>query len=177
MTHISITVTIGRMKGRGRDIAIGIVILIVGLLVIYLFRHRSATNPIASPVPTQISAFQQSLQNNFNITVPDNVAKADLKNTTDSQVQGIATADTQNGKHAYTVIADLEDPAPGYFYEGWLVNGNDMVPMGILYSGKGGWMVTLDTAKDLGDHKTVWVTLERINDKTPEKHILEGSFQ
>ena len=29
---------------------------------------------------------------------------------------------------------------------------------------------------DLSDHKKVWITMEKLDDKTPEKHILEGSF-
>lgn len=164
------------MKGKGRDIVIGLVILILVVLGIYFLSHRKPTLPPSNPVPTPVSKFEQNLENTFNIKVPDNVVKADLKNTTDGTSQGVTTQDYQNGKYSYTVIADLEDPQPGYFYQAWLVNGNDTVLMGTLYQGKGGWMVTLDTPKNLNDHKTVWVTLEKVNDKNPEKHILEGSF-
>ncbi len=164
------------MKGRAKDIAIGITILVVGLVAIYLFRHRKAANPVATPLPTQTSAFEQKLENNFNITIPDNVVKTDLKDVANSGGQGIVTVEDKNNMKAYTVIADLEDPGSGYFYEAWLVDGSNVTPMGILYQGKGGWMFNFET-KDLGTHKTVWVTLERINDRTPEKRILEGTLQ
>lgn len=164
------------MKGRGKDIVIGIIILVIGLGAIYLFRHRKAANPVASPTPTQTSAFEQKLENNFNITIPDNVVKTDLKDVSNSGGQGIVTVEDKNSKKVYTVIADLEDPQPGYFYEAWLVDGSNAVPMGILYQGKGGWMFSFET-KDSGSKKTVWVTLEKVNDKTPEKRILEGTLQ
>jgi hypothetical protein len=89
---------------------------------------------------------------------------------------GLATLENQNGKFVYTVIANLEDPTPGYFYQAWIVNGKDNVSLGQLSVEKGGWITNFTSSKDLSDHKTIWITLERANDNIPEMHILEGSF-
>jgi len=164
---------------KTKNVLIGVVFFIILILVaIFLInRHQNALNEAnSSPLPTPVSAFEQQLKDNFGITVPDTAVKADLKDVTGNNQVGLVTENKVNSQNDYTVIANLEDPTPGYFYEAWLVNGNDTVSLGMLSVAKGGWLVDYTTSKDLSDHKTVWVTLERYNDNTPEKHILEGSF-
>jgi hypothetical protein len=180
--------TIGSMNpsNRSRDILVGVVVIILVILVaVFLIRRRQAANVLtnSSPLPTPVSQFQQNLQTNFGITVPPTAVKADMKDVSGGNQVGLTTEDkTTSNEHTYTVIANLEDPASGSFYEAWLVRGKpgdanyEPVSLGKLTVAKGGWLVNYTTAKDLSDHKTIWITLEKTNDQVPEKHILEGAF-
>ncbi|SRR5258708_7551801 len=167
-------------KDKRRDTLIGLAVAIVIILVVIFLvrRHQEAINSVvvSSPIPTPVSVYQQQLKDNFGIVVPDTAVKADLKDVSGGSQMGLATLDKQNGQNVYTILANLDDPATGYFYQAWLVNGNNVISLGQLNIEKGGWLVNYSTLKDLSDHKNVWVTLERVNDNTPEKHILEGSF-
>lgn len=172
------------MKNNRRDILIGAAILVIVILGIYLIRRpKTGTTAVVSPLPSAISEFEQKLQRDFNIKVPDNVEKIELKDVTGGSLTGIATRNYENSTFNHTVIADLPDPDPGYFYQGWLVRGNpgdsnySAISTGRLTSEKGGWMVNYKVNKDLRDYKKVVVTLERVYDNIPEKHILESSFQ
>jgi len=175
------SVTIGLMgsNDRARNILVGVVVLIIIVLVaVFLIRRRGAENLISvnSPLPTPVSTFQENLQNDFGITLPATATKADLHDVNGGSRAGILTKDNEAGQYVYTVIADLEDPAPGYFYQAWLVKDSDYVSLGKLSIAKGGWMVTMRTTRDLSDHRSVWVTSEKVFDNTPETHVLEGSF-
>lgn len=162
---------------RSRNILIGgVVIIIIVLVVIFIVRRKSATSPVNTPLPTPVSSFERDLQNNFGITVPDNAIKADLSDVSGGNQMGLATEEIQNGNYSYTVMANLDDPMPGYFYQAWLVKDTTFVSLGKLELEKGGWLVNFTTKENLSDHKKVWVTLEKTFDMTPEKHILEGSF-
>lgn len=164
---------------RTRDILIGLVVVIIIILIAIFIIRRRQTPAITTnnlPFPTPVSSFEQNLQNNFGITVPSTAIKANLNDVTASNQTGLATSDKEGNQNVYTVIANLNDPTPGYFYQAWLVNGNDYIPLGKLDIAKGGWIVNYTSARDLSDHKAVWVTLEKTNDPTPEKHVLEGSF-
>jgi hypothetical protein len=165
---------------RSRNILVGVVVVII-LILIAIFvirRSQEAANllKVNTHLPTPVSQFQQSLQDNFGITVPPTAIKSDLKDVSGGSQMGLATVDKQNSQNTYTVIANLEDPTSGYFYEAWLVNGTDTIPLGKLNVAKGGWLINYSSSKDVSDHKTVWITLEKVDDNTPEKHILEGSF-
>lgn len=163
-----------------RNILIGIaVIIIIILLVIFLVRRRQQSPLITvnSPLPTPTTSFEDNLQNNFGITVPTNATRADLKDVTGKNQMGLLTIDKENGQSKYTVIANLEEPAGGSFYQAWLVNGTNRISLGKLSVAKAGWMVNYDTATDLSSYKTIWITLEKVNDANPETHILEGMLQ
>src|SRR5258707_1607625 len=138
------------MKSNRRDILIGAAILVIIILAIYLIRRPAIFNTVTvSPVPSAISEFEQKLEDQFNIKVPDNVEKIELKDVTGGISQGIATRIYENNVFEHTVIADLTDPDSGYFYQGWLMRGNPgdttfgYVSTGKLESEKGGYMVNI----------------------------------
>ncbi len=168
---------------RSRNILVGVVLVIIVILVIiFLIRQRQSALVVVTPTPTPISSYQQELQNNFGITVPSTAVKTDLKDVSGGNQMGLATLDKQNGQNDYTVIANLDDQASGSFYQGWLIRGitgdanYDVVSLGQLSQGKGGWIINFNSTKDLSDHKNVLVTLQTRSASSPEKHILEGSF-
>lgn len=172
-------------SNRTRNVLVGVVLVIVFLLIIIFFIRRGQTSnevPIFSPYPSTTSNYSQELQNNFGITLPSSAVKADLKDVTGGNQMGIATSDKENGQNVYTILANLQDPQSGYFYEAWILRGKpgdsnyDLVSLGRLNLAKGGYLVNYSTSKDLSDHKNIWVTLENVLDNTPHQHILEGSF-
>src|SRR6266404_3857775 len=170
-------------SNRSRNILIGVVVIIIIILsAIFLIRRAQSSNQNSLNLPTftPISQFQQQLQTNFGIKVPASAVKADLVDINRGNQMGLVTLDKSNGQNVYTVIANLNDPSSGYFYQAWLINDStktaDIISLGKLNLAKGGWLVNYSSIKDLSDHKKVWVTLEKIADNTPEKHILEGSF-
>ncbi|HEX6977261.1 MAG TPA: hypothetical protein VF185_02805 [Patescibacteria group bacterium] len=168
------------MKGNTRDILIGVVILVIVLGGIYLIR-RQKTTPAPLPTPTPISSYEQNLKDQFNITVPDNVQKATLKDVSGGVGEGLATRNYQNSKFTFTALANLEDPVGGS-YEVWLERGNpsdanyDIIPVGVARIAKGGYLLDYETSKDLSDHNKVVISLEKVLDTKIEKRILEGSF-
>lgn len=166
-----------RAEDRSRNIIIGIVfVIIILLLVVYLARKRQAdsTLPTFSPIPTPVTSFESQIKNNFGLTLPVNAVKADLKDVTGGNQVGLATFDSSN--NTYTILANLETPVIGYFYQAWLTNNSDAISLGQLSLAKGGWLTNFKSNKNITDHKQVLITLEKISDTTPEKHILEGSF-
>jgi len=126
------------------------------------------------------SQLEEQFENAFNINIPDNVEKVELKDVTGGNTTGIATRNFENGQFTHAVLADLPDPAKGEFYEGWLTKGQDKdlkyVSTGRLRIAKGGWLLDFISAVDYSDYNTVVVTLEKIADDTPELHLLEGFF-
>lgn len=171
-----------------RNVLVGIVVFIVVVLIILFLVRRSQNSssvavPVYSPLPTSLSLYRQQLQNNFGITVPSSATTADLKDVTGGNQMGLTTLDKSAGVNDYTVLANLNDPNAGYFYQAWLVRGTtgssdfDVISLGTLSIAKGGWLIDYKSSKDLSDHKTVWITEERYATNTPAgKHILEGFF-
>lgn len=169
-----------RISKNTRDILIGIVILILVLVGIYLIRKPRTTIP--APTPTPISNFEQKMKEQFNFTIPDDVERVDLVDITGGESSGIATRKVENGRFIHTVLADLPDPARGYYYEAWLVRGKQgdanyaMISTGAMRLAKGGYLLEFESVTDYSDYKGVVITLERANDRRPEKVILQGSF-
>lgn len=167
------------MRGSTRDILIGIAILVIVLGGIYLLRRPRNT---VTPTPTPISNFEEKIENQFNVTIPDDVEKADLKDSSGGDASGVATRKVESGTFIHTVLADLPDPQPGYFYQGWLVRGKEgeanysIITTGRMRLAKGGYLLEFESSTDYSDYKTVYITLERVNDRNPEKRVLEASF-
>jgi hypothetical protein len=167
-----------RNKEMTRVILVVVAVIIVILIAIFLIRRRAEQNLINvnSPLPTPVSTFQENLQNNFGITVPNNATKVDLHDSKGGSQAGLFTFEKQGSIYIYTVIADLEEPQEGYFYQAWLVKDGDSVSLGKLSLAKGGWMTDYSTSVDLSDHKTILITLEKTLGNTPHDKVLEGSF-
>ncbi len=162
-----------------RDILTGLVILAVLVgLVWWLRRPKTPSLPSTS----NFSTVQEKIQNSFRVTIPEDVEKAELTDVSGGTGSGIATRKYEAGRFTHTVLADLPDPAAGTFYEGWLVRGKEgdanfaFFSTGKLRVAKGGYLLEFQSNKDYRDYKGVVVTLEKVFDNKPEKHILEGSF-
>lgn len=163
---------------KTRDVIIGFVVLVI--LVGGALWVRKAKRNAETPVPTP--NITERISKSFNLEIPDDVDKAELTDVSGGDGSGVATRKYEAGTFSHTVLADLADPEAGTFYEAWLVRGNPgdanfaYFSTGKLRIAKGGYLLDFSSSKDYSDYTKVVVTLEKVFDKTPEQHILEGSF-
>lgn len=161
-----------------KDIIIGLVVLALIAGGIFLFKR-----PKQAPLEIQEPSIEQKVEDKFNFVVPDDVDKTELKDAAGGDSFAVATRKYESGTFTHTLLADLPDPDPGYFYEGWLVRGREgdadfaFISTGRMYIAKGGYLLEFQSAEDYSDYKNVVVTLEKVNDQKPEKHVLEGAFE
>jgi hypothetical protein len=168
------------MSGDKREIIIGFVVIVVIAAGIFFWR-RSKTN-LKVPEATPGTSIQNEIESRFNLQIPENVEKAELKDTTGGDSMGVATRKYENGKFVFTVLANLPELAGSEFYEGWLTKGksgdNDysVISAGKLRIAKGGYLLEFQSSTDYSGYNSTTVTEERVNDNMPEKTVLEGSF-
>ena len=164
---------------KRRDIVIGLIILLLLAGFIYLRQRIKSEEEMI--VPETLSS-EQIFEDRFNIQIPEDVDKAELKEADGSGGSGLAIRKFEDGRFTHSVLVDLPDPEAGYFYEGWLAKGEDgeddysLISTGKLRLAKGGWMLDFTSSTDLSDHSKVIVSLEKTFDKNLEKKVLEGGF-
>jgi len=163
----------------GRNVVIGLIVL-AGLGALIYWAVRSPQDEDLPVLPTP--SIEQKLEDSFKYQIPEGFEKAELKDVSGDTGSGIATRKYESGRFSHAVLADLPDPESGSFYEGWLVRGKEQdanfayLSTGKMNIAKGGYMLEFESSVDYSDYSAVVVTLEKVNDKKPEKHILEGSF-
>lgn len=157
---------------KRRDIVIGLLVLVVLAGVVYWARRPKTVQQVEIEPSTE-----QKLEESFKIQIPEDVDKAELSDVSGGNSSGIATRKFESGKFTHALLADLPDPESGKFYQGWLIKGDETVSTGRLTMAKGGYLLEFESSTDYSDYKRVWITLEETSDATPEKHILEGSFE
>jgi hypothetical protein len=95
---------------------------------------------------------------------------------------GTARRNFREGVFSHVVIADIGDPAPGKFYEGWLVDKEPTLRFfstGKLEKRGDRYVLAFTADQNYLDHNNVVITEETESlglDGTPEAHVLEGSF-
>ena len=163
-----------------RDIVVGGVILVL-LAGVVFWRQRIASRGEETKVPETLSV-EDAIEDKFNLQIPEDVDKAELKDTSGGTASAIATRKFENNKFELSILADMPDPSTGKFYQAWLTKGErdseefSQVSLGRLILAKGGWMLNYSGDKDYSDHAKVIVSSEGVSDATPEQIILEGSF-
>jgi hypothetical protein len=163
----------------GRNVVIGLIVLLgLGALIYWATRPSREEELPSLPTPS----VEERLEDSFKYQIPEGYEKAELADVTGGTASGIASRKYESGNFSHAVLADLPDPEEGGFYEGWLVRGKEgdanfaYISTGIMSLAKGGYMLEFGSATDYSDYSRVVITLEKVNDKKPEKHILEGSF-
>src|SRR3989339_322964 len=153
------------MNYSRKDILVGLVIVVVVVLGVLLFKKLKTPKVLSTPIPQEVS-FKNDLENSFKFDIPDNVKTVELKDVSGGNGRAIATQTE--------ILVDIEDPAVGYFYQGWLENGGSLISLGKLRIAKGGWLLEYDGSK-YPEYKKVIVSLEKVFDSNLEKRILEGT--
>src|SRR3989344_8613432 len=160
-----------------RDIIIGAVILILVVGAVLWFKGKGVKE-VSTPTPIS----EEEIKSRFNLTIPEDVEKSQLKVVSGGNGSGISTRKYEAGRFTHMVLVDLPDPAVGTFYEGWLVRGKmgdanfAYISTGRMRVAKGGYLLEFNSGTNYSDYTGVVVTVEKVNDKTPETHVLEGSF-
>lgn len=161
-----------------RSLIIGILILAAAAAFLY-FRKVQKPQPLSeTPTPSESS---ESIEDNFNTTIPSSAQKITLSDLTGGNATGLAARDFLDNTFTITILADLPDAKLGTFYQAWIVKGNDLqspskLSLGRLAQEKGGFVVNFTVNKDYSDYNLVVVSEETQADSTIEKPILQGSF-
>lgn len=83
------------------------------------------------------------------------------------------------GVFTHTVTVQLDEPAEGMFYQGWLTRQDPVVgyfSTGMLEKDGDNYVLTYIADEDQSDYNQVVITEESEDDDEPETHVLEGSF-
>lgn len=168
-----------------RELIIAAVVLVVLASVVWFTRRKlpGTALPTGFPTSAPVSQFEKSLGQNFNITIPDDVEKIELRDVGGAGVSGIATRKYTSGKFEHVIIADLDTPAAGEFYQAWLVSGTPgsssykIIKTSKLTMEKGGWMIDFQSTVDYSSYNQVIVSLESKNTTAPTRQLLDGSFK
>ncbi len=156
-----------------RDIIVGFLILAGLAVLIFYWQKPSVDEELVVP---QTLSLEDQIEDRFNLEIPEDVDKAEMKDVSGGNSSAIATRKYEDGKFTHTVLADLPDLEAGRFYEGWLVKGDEAISTGRLSVAKGGFLLEFSSSTDYPDYNQVVITSEEAIDGTPESHILEGSF-
>jgi hypothetical protein len=162
---------------KRKDIVIGLIVLAALAGIIFWFRKPKDEFKVP-----ETPSVEEKMEEFFNVEIPEDIEKAQLKDVAGGDALGIATKDYKNGIFVHVVLADLPSLEEGFFYEGWLVRGKegdddfDYISTGKMRLGKGGYLLEFESSTDYYDYQGVVITQEETEDSIPEKHILEGAF-
>ena len=150
-----------------------IFLLFIGVVVGGYFYLNSEDNIIETT--------QNSTNPADDIEIDESISleEINLQPVNDYSGKATATRTINEQPFVHKVFADLDDPAEGKFYEGWLV-GPSIVSTGELSKNSDGiYIIEFSSDEDLSEHDDVVITEETLADGLdgkPEAHVLEGSF-
>lgn len=159
-----------------RDIVFGVVIVAAIGGLIYFFSRPEEDLKVPEP---QTLSVEDKIEESFNLEIPEDVDKAELKDVSGGGSSAIATRNLEGGVFVHTILADLPDPEAGNYYQGWLVKEGEedkAIPTGRFSMAKGGYLLEFSSQTDYSDYKEVVVTKKTTSGKLPKDHILKGNF-
>lgn len=154
----------------------GAIILAVMAGGFLLLRNNQTPTIQVEPTPNAIQTLEDQIESTFKVDIPDNVEKAQLKDSSGGDGSGLATRIFENNKFSSTLLVDLPEPAVGGFYQAWVSDGEEFKSLGRLKVAKGGYMVDYSGAQNLEDFPEVVVSEEKTSVSSPSNIVLEGSF-
>jgi hypothetical protein len=137
----------------------------------------------AEAMPTQSIVIESEPETTLEDRLKENpnAVPVTLSDVSGGNASGTAYVLRENGQLYHTVMARLPELSQGEFYEGWLV---DPFPRVSFFStGKmeqlndGRYYLAFNTEDEYPEFTQVVITLERVDDQQPERHILEGSSE
>lgn len=163
------------MTMKRRDLIIGVVILAVLAVVIYFWQGKGPKLQVPEETPKTTS--EKRIEEKFNLTLPEGVERTSLEDVAGVDAIAIATRQFEDKSFTLTILADLPDPAEG-FYQAWIQEQDSLekLSIGRLAVAKGGYLLEFSAAKDYSNYNKVMVSLEKAVDSKMEKPVLEGSF-
>lgn len=153
--------------------------------IIVLFAVQNESLELYSPLKSQSLTFSKP-QSPLEITALLPVAS--------NKGEGTAARMYVNNRFYHTIEAQLPALAKGSFYEGWLARSDntglnselnrsvtiqpqmEFLSTGKLFKSQNKYFLKYEQTANAKDYNQVIVTVEKVDDKKPETHILEGSF-
>ncbi len=128
-----------------------------------------------------IETTQNSSTDSSPAKVDDSVKKEEITLEAVSGYSGTGTASrsTNSDDFVHTVLAELDPPAPGKFYEGWIVGPTVQSTGELKINSDGVYALEFTSSDDFSTHNSVAITEETLDrglDGNPETHVLEGRF-
>lgn len=171
------------MEEKQNWLTIGAIVLVVAGLGFFLYRQSQQAideAPIADEETVTRERADRFLED-MNIELPEDATRVNLRDVSDSDGTGIATRRPDGDVLLQSVLVALPDPAPGEFYEAYLVSSEDEevepLRLGRLQMIKGGWALDYRLSQDQAEtYDRIQVTLEQVDDRAPETVILEADF-
>ena len=165
-----------------------IVALVFFVILLFFIRknfieQKQKAVSFVSPIPKQ--EITQEVTQEEGPSVLAEKAKlevATLKSFTDLSLEGSATRSTQGKKFMLSIDASLPDTESDTFYQVWLVKSRygtpdfDYLAVGKLVKVGEKYNLEFSEEADYSQFKTVVITQEKVEDNTPEVHVLEGGF-
>lgn len=176
-----------------KNLGIGLVVVVVLIILGGWLIGQSSQKPPAqsisqnSPIPqasapeSSEEAMMKKKMEVMELAMKDQTSKkGELKDVSGGTSSGMAYNLRKNGKLLHTATGKLPDPPAGQFYEGWIVNKatSKLEDSGKLEKQKDGtYEVSKEFDQEFSGYDFIVITLEKVDDMKPEKHILEGIVQ
>ncbi len=152
--------------------------------------NKSAVKPIPTPAVDPKDVYQSQLSNNINASASKSASKKDqeiidgrtaiLADVNGGSIRGEGGVYRNFGIYNVYAKIKLDKPSGNNFYEGWVTNPQtkEYFSIGKLeVDTAGNYNVTYNTDNIHPGFDRIVITLETISDKTPEKHIAEGTLE
>jgi hypothetical protein len=149
-----------------RDIVIGVVVLTALAGLIYFWQNSGTDEDLQIP---QTLSVEDKIEDKFNLEIPEDVEKTELKDAVGGDASGIVTRKVQEDETQLMILADLPDPETGKIYNAMIIKDDETKDIGFLQIAKGGYLLEYQSGQDLSDYKKVEVKLD-------ETTVLEGEF-
>ena len=160
-------------------LSIAAVVLVIGGLGYFLFRQsQQSEEPVIETADEVASERADELIDQMNFEIPEDAERVNLRDVSGSSGAGVATRMGEEGEMELSILAALPEIEEGEKYEAYLVGEGDEneIYLGELRQAKGGWMLEYQSSSDVSGYNAVKVTHEKVDDKTSEETVLEGSF-
>lgn len=157
-----------------------IISVVVGILVIVviIFFVQSSSNDVKEENSNSIIQNPISSQDT-NDPLTENVDTIKLEAVGTYAGNGTANRTYDGENFIHLVVAKIDPPAVGKFYEGWLVKNGIPISTGKLISEGDDYSLLFTSEVNYSNHNQVVITeeTERLGlDGNPETHVLEGNF-
>ena len=130
--------------------------------------------------PTQKAELMREISQGSGLAGEEGVLTAELRDVAGGDSVGAANLLRKDNTLTLEILAKMQDPEEGQFYEGWLVQKlptTKLLSAGSLEKAEEGTYKLVHTANaDYPTYNFVIVSIETIKDDIIETHILEGSL-
>lgn len=166
------------MRRQGVLIVLMIAILLSAIVYYFFFYKKPKSELVVEDLGPKVLQSEESIEESFQLEIPENIDKTELVNKTGEDGMAIATREVVQNEFVLTVLANVPD---GEYYaalvRGILGDENfDIKPIGQLKLAKGGYLSEFESSEDLSDYDRIIVSKTPITTSIPDELVFDGSF-